>query len=303
MVFRHQNRWYECFCRVGSSAEPTIRGALPRPLRGYISAWHCDRSRNIRTAVCKMEYENISPPLPFFILLTKLRKKTENGKLLVKSLGRLEWLVVIVDGTNRGNICPSPEAEQTESGEQKIEIRRENTNPDKNKKTKTDQLSFHDWTRPAPEAERWPKWGCCNRRLLALADDGLKILFSKTIIWQRQRFAIANNSHTQISHPKRLRLTEPPSATKKRETIFRLSLVSCGRRIDCATLVFNLSRLGIVCKPTLLSLLGLSEPPVLVLLLPRRQNKKRTSRWPVLFSFSCGRRTRTSDLRVMSPAS
>jgi hypothetical protein len=68
--------------------------------------------------------------------------------------------VVIIDRTNktnvtnRGNICPSPEAEQTESGEQKIEIRRENTNPDKNKKTKTDQLSFHDWTRPAVEAER-----------------------------------------------------------------------------------------------------------------------------------------------------
>ena len=42
-------------------------------------------------------------------------------------------------------------------------------------------------------------------------------LFSRTFIWQRQWFATANNSHTQISRPKRYRLTEPPNTTKKRE--------------------------------------------------------------------------------------
>ena len=68
----------------------------------------------------------------------------------------------------------------------------------------------------------------------------------------------------------RIETDRASDATKKRETIFRLSLVSCGRRIDCATLVLNLSRLGIVRKLTLLSLLGLSEPTVLALLPPRR---------------------------------
>ena len=41
-------------------------------------------------------------------------------------------------------------------------------------------------------------------------------LFSKTIICQRQRFATANNSHTQISHPKRHRLNEALSEHKSR---------------------------------------------------------------------------------------
>ena len=41
-----------------------------------------------------------------------------------------------------------------------------------------------------------------------------------------ENFAIANNSHTQISHPKRLRLNEfSDSNKKKREITFRLSLV------------------------------------------------------------------------------
>ena len=41
--------------------------------------------------------------------------------------------------------------------------------------------------RPAAEAERWPKWGCCNRRLLGLENAVAKIYFRapyflKTII-------------------------------------------------------------------------------------------------------------------------
>ena len=43
-------------------------------------------------------------------------------------------------------------------------------------------------------------------------------LFSKTIIRRRQIFAIANNSHTQISRPRRHRLTNPLSTTKKNKT-------------------------------------------------------------------------------------
>ena len=39
--------------------------------------------------------------------------------------------------------------------------------------------------------------------------------FSKTIIRLRQVFAIANNSHTQISRPSRHRLTNPSTNTKK----------------------------------------------------------------------------------------
>ena len=41
-------------------------------------------------------------------------------------------------------------------------------------------------------------------------------LFSKTIIRQRQRFATANNSHTQTSRPKRHRLTGFVNEHKKR---------------------------------------------------------------------------------------
>ena len=40
-------------------------------------------------------------------------------------------------------------------------------------------------------------------------------LFSKTIIWQWQRFATTNNNHTQISHPKRHRL----KTTSKSSTV------------------------------------------------------------------------------------
>ena len=39
-------------------------------------------------------------------------------------------------------------------------------------------------------------------------------------------------------------------------------------------LVFNLSRLGKVCKQPLLSLLGLSEPPVLVLSLQKKKREQ-----------------------------
>ena len=50
-------------------------------------------------------------------------------------------------------------------------------------------------------------------------------LFSKTIIRLRQRFAIANNSHTQISRPRRHRLTNPSlDATKKRAVVNYCSL-------------------------------------------------------------------------------
>ena len=33
------------------------------------------------------------------------------------------------------------------------------------------------WIRPVAAVERRPKWGCCNRRLLALTDDGWKFIF------------------------------------------------------------------------------------------------------------------------------
>ena len=45
-------------------------------------------------------------------------------------------------------------------------------------------------------------------------------------------------------------------------------------------LVFNLSRLGKVCKQPLLSLLGLSEPPVLVLSL-QKKDKGQTNVYPL----------------------
>ena len=147
-----------------------------------------------------------------------------------------------------------------------------------------------------------------------------------------------------------------PLPAKKREGTDKcLSLIiGSGRRIDCAMLVFNLSRLGKVCKQPLLSLLGLSEPPVLVFSLQKKREQvenlfskvagegltalclssisrdsaksasslcSRCSDCPNLrFSsspckkrqgtdkclsliFGSGRRTRTSDLRVMSPTS
>ena len=50
----------------------------------------------------------------------------------------------------------------------------------------------------------------------------------------------------------------------KKEKPESFSFLSSGGRTDCATLVFNLSRLGIVCASApLRSLLGLSEPTVL----------------------------------------
>ena len=50
-------------------------------------------------------------------------------------------------------------------------------------------------------------------------------LFSKTIIWQRQRFATANNCCTQISRPKRHRLTGFVNGHKKRRLKSRLDFV------------------------------------------------------------------------------
>ena len=53
-------------------------------------------------------------------------------------------------------------------------------------------------------------------------------LFSKTIIWRRQRFAIANNSHTQTSRPRRHRLTNPSLSekTKAAMSFFIAALLS-----------------------------------------------------------------------------
>ena len=53
--------------------------------------------------------------------------------------------------------------------------------------------------------------------------------FSRTFIWQRQWFATANNSHTQISHPKRRRLNEPTTAKRnERQSFDYLSWVAGG---------------------------------------------------------------------------
>ena len=62
--------------------------------------------------------------------------------------------------------------------------------------------------------EDWWLW-------LIMAEDS----FSKTIIGQRQRFAVANNSNTQISRPRCHRLTEFVNEHKKRPLKSSLNFV------------------------------------------------------------------------------
>ena len=54
-------------------------------------------------------------------------------------------------------------------------------------------------------------------------------LFSKTIIRLRHRFAIANNSRTQTSRPRRHRLTNPSTNTKEKTTRIEWSCF-CGSK-------------------------------------------------------------------------
>ncbi len=76
-----------------------------------------------------------------------------------------------------------------------------------------------------------------------------------------------------------------------------------GRRIDFASLVFGLSSFGKArTGPALRSLLRPSEPTVLVLPCAGRGAKKQGTELS-FGPFGSGRRTRTSDLRVMSPTS
>ena len=62
------------------------------------------------------------------------------------------------------------------------------------------QAGFHSMrTRTVAAVERWPKWGCCNRRLLALADDGWKFIFkdnhqTKTMICDSKQQTHADKS-------------------------------------------------------------------------------------------------------------
>jgi len=65
--------------------------------------------------------------------------------------------------------------------------------------------------RTASAAERWPKWGCCNRRLLALADDGWKFIFkdnhlTKTKICDSKQHPHADKS-SEAPHADRIPYT------------------------------------------------------------------------------------------------
>ena len=80
---------------------------------------------------------------------------------------------------------------------------------------------FHNRYFPHDRFERSPQFRGDHSGAVAIEDCWLWLImaensFSKTIIRLRQRFATANNSHTQISRPRRHRLTNPSSLCKKR---------------------------------------------------------------------------------------